>query len=295
MRKITLALLFCAYSFPTLALDIPYQSARDSNIQYSQYRDDDVVHITAVTGMVTQLIVDKSEKLVHVETGFPDGWRVEKRDNNLFIWPQSAKGIESYIDYEGKEVSKEISIQPNPKEWRTNLMVVTDKRNYAFILTLGTGTRGMRANTYRLTFLYPEEKARQEAQAKAAQVEKLKREQEIRPKNLNYSMQVGKFSRSIAPKAVYDDGRFTYLTFASNAEIPAIFMVADDGKETLINSHINPVAPDTVVIQRIAKTFVLRLDDAVVGVHNMGFGALHVDNQKATTLEAVERVVKEVK
>lgn len=293
MKKKTLTLLLCLCSLPSLALEVPFQSARDSNIQYSNYHDDDVVQMTAVTGMVTQLVVDRDEKLEHVYFGFPDGWKKEIKGNNLFIWPQSTKGTESYIDYEGKEITNEITIQPNPKEWRTNLLVVTNKRNYAFVLNLGVGRQGMRANTYRLTFLYPEEEAKREAAKQAAVQKKLKLVPEVRPKNLNYSMQVGKFSRNIAPTAAYDDGRFTYLTFAPNAEIPAIFMVADDGKETLINSHINPKSPDTVVIQRIAKTYVLRLDNAVVGVHNMGFDTLPLNNNNGTTLKDIERVVKE--
>ncbi|GAL10944.1 outer membrane and periplasm component of type IV secretion of T-DNA complex [Vibrio astriarenae] len=106
-------------------------------------------------------------------------------------------------------------------------------------------------------------------------------------------MQVGKHSRSIAPARAFDDGRFTYFTFAQNSEIPAIFIVTDSGEETLMNSHISAGDLNTIVVQRIAPQFVFRLGASVVGVTNQAFDTVWVDTQSGSTIKAVERRVKQ--
>lgn len=293
MKTSLFALCLGMASLPTLALDIPDQSHSDSNIQATDYRHDDVVAITAYIGMSTHIVFSPDEKIEHTFTGFADGWETTPKGNHLFIKALSAKGTQTYVDEEGKEVKEEIIITPTAKDWKTNLNVVTNKRNYTFALNLGTGTKGKRQNTYRLTFSYPEE----EAKRKALALEQSKLRQQLTPevnaKNWHYVMQVGKKSRGIAPIKAFDDGRFTYLTFAQNSEIPAIFIVTETGQETLINSHISAHDPDTIVVQRISKQWVLRLDNAVVGVTNQAFDTLSVDTRSGTTVKGVTRIVKE--
>ncbi|MDA1379523.1 TrbG/VirB9 family P-type conjugative transfer protein [Plesiomonas shigelloides subsp. oncorhynchi] len=124
---------------------------------------------------------------------------------------------------EGNEVEKEITVLPTPHDWRTNLFVVTNKRNYTFLLTLGEGAAGQRRNTFRLTFNYPkeltqEQKRLSESQQKAALARRLAAPPVV--KNNNYVMQVGRKSRAIAPIAAFDDGTFTYLTFPEKAKSP---------------------------------------------------------------------------
>ena len=36
-------------------------------------------------------------------------------------------------------------------------------------------------------------------------------------------------SEDIVPSLIFDDGRFTYLRFANNREVPAVFHVLGDG------------------------------------------------------------------
>ncbi|MDA1379470.1 TrbG/VirB9 family P-type conjugative transfer protein [Plesiomonas shigelloides subsp. oncorhynchi] len=110
-------------------------------------------------------------------------------------------------------------------------------------------------------------------------------------KNNNYVMQVGRKSRAIAPIAAFDDGTFTYLTFPGKGEIPAVFIVAEDGSETLVNTHINPQRPNTLVMQRLAPQWVLRLNNAVVGVTNRGFDTAPVTPSSSTSLRGVTREV----
>ncbi|WP_300178613.1 P-type conjugative transfer protein VirB9 [uncultured Aliivibrio sp.] len=284
---------------PCFALDIPVQSPLDSNIQYSDYQANNVVEITAYIGMATHIVFDKGEKVELVRSGFSEGWEFEQSANHLFLKARSIAGTEIVIDRSGQEVTQEISIPPNIKDWKTNLIVVTSKRNYSFLLSLASGEKGRRQNTYRLSFQYPTEKVVQDkvAATKAIEKEKLVKAKvaavsAIEAKNWKYVQQVGKDSRNIAPYRAWDNGRFTYLSFKKNSEIPAIFMVSETGQETLVNINIDINHPDTVIIQRIAKQFVLRLDDSVVGITNQGFNTLSVDNATGTTINNVVREVK---
>lgn len=295
MRKTVIALLLSAYCIPSYALDIPRHSPRDTNIQHTAYANDDVVEITAGIGMATHVIFDKGENIELVKTGFADGWEIENTGNHLFLKARSAKAKETTVDMEGNEVEKEIAVLPTPHDWRTNLFVVTNKRNYTFLLTLGEGAAGQRRNTFRLTFNYPKELTQEQktAQRVAAQKAALARRLAAPPvvKNNNYVMQVGRKSRAIAPIAAFDDGTFTYLTFPGKGEIPAVFIVAEDGSETLVNTHINPQRPNTLVMQRLAPQWVLRLNNAVVGVTNRGFDTAPVTPSSSTSLRGVTREV----
>lgn len=288
------ALYLSLAALPTLALDIPDTSRRDSNIQSTDYHHDDVVAITAYIGMSTHIVFGDDEEIKHVFSGFADGWETTPKGNHLFIKAVSAKGTQTYTDEEGNEVKEEITITPTAKDWTTNLNVVTNKRNYTFALNLGTGITGKRKNTYRLTFRYPEEEAKRQALASEQAQLRQKLTPDVNAKNWKYVMQVGKHSRSIAPIKAFDDGRFTYFTFAQNSDIPAIFIVTETGQETLINSHISAHDPDTLVVQRIARQWVFRLDNAVVGVTNQAFDTLSVDTTTGTTVKGVTRIVKDM-
>ncbi len=284
---------------PAFALDIPIQSPLDSNIQYSDYQANNVVEITAYIGMATHIVFAKDEEIELVRSGFSDGWEFEHKNNHLFLKARSVPSTETVIDRGGNEIIRDIFIPPNIKEWATNLIVVTNKRNYSFLLTLGKGEKGRRQNTYRLSFHYPIEKKAQDTLAAIKAMEKSKLNKakkemntQVETKNWRYVQQVGKNSRNIAPYRAWDNGRFTYLSFKKNSEIPAIFMVSETGQETLVNINIDINHPDTVIIQRIAKQFVLRLDDAVVGITNQGYNTLRVDNSRGTTINNVIREVK---
>ena len=94
-------------------------------------------------------------------------------------------------------------------------------------------------------------------------------------------MQVMPQSEGIAPKAAWDDGNFTYLVIPNHREIPAVFKVAADGNkttnneitshETMVNTHMEGDNKDIVVIHGVAKQYVLRLSQQVVGIWNEAY------------------------
>ena len=89
-----------------------------------------------------------------------------------------------------------------------------------------------------------------------------------RSSNSSYSIAEGEGSDDIVPTLVFDDGRFTYLRFPGNREIPAVFHVLGDGSETLVNTRMED---DLLVVDRVSRRLMLRAGSAVVGIWNDAF------------------------
>jgi type IV secretion system protein VirB9 len=91
------------------------------------------------------------------------------------------------------------------------------------------------------------------------------------------------------PTLIFDDGRFTYLRFPNNREVPAVFHVLGDGSETLVNARMEG---DLLVIDRVSRRLMLRAASAVVGVWNEAFDPDGVPPERGTTVSGVQRDLK---
>jgi type IV secretion system protein VirB9 len=107
--------------------------------------------------------------------------------------------------------------------------------------------------------------------------------------NTMYSLAEGHGSEDIVPTLVFDDGRFTYLRFPANREVPAVFHVLGDGQETLVNARMEE---DLLVVDRVSRRLVLRAGAAVVGVWNEAFDLEGTPPGHGTTVPGVERRLK---
>jgi type IV secretion system protein VirB9 len=107
--------------------------------------------------------------------------------------------------------------------------------------------------------------------------------------NTQYSIAEGTGSQDIVPTLVFDDGRFTYLRFPGNREVPAVFHVLGDGSETLVNSRMED---DLLVVDRVSRRLMLRAGSAVVGLWNEAFDLDGKPPGEGTTVQGVQRVLK---
>ena len=107
--------------------------------------------------------------------------------------------------------------------------------------------------------------------------------------NTQYSIAEGTGSQDIVPTLVYDDGRFTYLRFPGNREVPAVFHVLGDGSETLVNARMED---DLLVVDRVSRRLMLRAGSAVVGLWNEAFDLDGKPPGDGTTVPGVQRVLK---
>ncbi len=99
----------------------------------------------------------------------------------------------------------------------------------------------------------------------------------------------GKHSQDIVPTLVFDDGRFTYLRFPGNRDVPAVFHVLGDGSETLVNARM---ADDLLVVDRVSRRLMLRAGSAVVGVWNDAFDLDGRPPKGGTTVPGVQRILQ---
>lgn len=258
------------------AKDEPRRSERDNRIGYVTYDGENVVEIPVALGVVTRVILEAGEKIKILGSGFSSSC---KSDTDLWC-------------IEAEPGSNQIWVKPMPGATSNNVELSTDRRDYSirFVRDL------QRASKYRVHFQYPvampiapphldangvpqydvftPERIRQRAEA----VEQV---MAGRMGNAQYSMEAGApGATEIAPRLAFDDGRFTYLHYPKAREIPAVFYIGADGQEGRANYHVDG---ELVVIQRIAREFVLRLGGSAVRLINDAYDGDGVATPYGTT------------
>jgi P-type conjugative transfer protein VirB9 len=286
IKLLLAALLFaapCAHG-----LDVPERSMADSRIQKVAFNEDDVVEITAAVGTATHIVMSEGESVLDVASGFSAGWEVSYSRNNIYLKPKTVVTGGGGGRGGSSGGSGATAMPPEPGIWDTNLAVTTNKYTYSFLLVL-LSPDSKRKPAFRVVFTYPEEEKvkakRQDERQKV--IDKL--EQEVIPRNWNYTLQTGENSADIVPTQAWDDGRFTYLQFPGNREFPAVFYVAQDKGESLVDVHVDPKHPDILVIHRVARELVLRLSNQVVSIYNEAFDTYGNPPEQGTTKEGVRR------
>ena len=193
IKKIVLASALAAVS--AFALTLPSVSKFDKRITYAKYNADDVFLIRAKIGYVSMVKFGDEERILTISTGFANGWELIDVDNMLFVKPMiyqvTPTEQEKLTDETGKAKQLTTIIQPNAKDWATNLIIVTNKRLYTFDLELvedkvekekrkvcaddknATGCTFEEkekiipvTNDYTLTFAYPDEDKQKKESAK---------------------------------------------------------------------------------------------------------------------------------
>lgn len=280
----------------SMAAPTALAQAPDPRLREVVYDPQAIVTVPVRRGVVTHLVLGADEAITELGSGLgadcskPEApWCIAAQPGgrNIFVKPKSSAGA------------------PN------NLAVVTDRRTHAFrLVVLPDGDP--KPTVYRLVVRAPVQRlaaaaaagpvaaallppavaipAQVPAPAPNAQeliAERLKAGPQLL--NAEYSIAEGDASADIVPTLIFDDGRFTYLRFPGNREVPAVFQVLGDGSEAVVNVRMED---DLLVVDRVARRLMLRSGTAVVGVWNEAFdidGAPPVD---ATTVPGVRRTVR---
>lgn len=266
-------------------------STTDSRLREVQYDPRAVVTVPVKRGVVTLVVLDADEAITEVAAGLggdcakPEAaWCVAAQPGgrNLFVKAKSTAGA------------------PN------NLAVVTDRRTHSFRFVV-LADNDPKAPVYRLVVKAPSVAAppagRLALRDTAPLVtlpavppppstqEVIAERLQAKPQVMNshYSIAEGQGSEDIVPTLVFDDGRFTYIRFPGNREVPAVFHVLGDGSETLVNARMEE---DLLVVDRVSRRLMLRSGSAVVGVWNEAFDLDGVPPDSGTTVPGVQRVLK---
>lgn len=215
--------------------------------------------------------------------GFGSAWWLTVRGNNFFLKQKDE----------------------NPE---TNLIIVTNKRPYIF--DLKKAPVGMNP-TYALYFRYPEdERAKADAEAErrraataqarvaiaqatavAAQKDELIAPAKAKPVRINTEYIWRGKNSDLAPTAIWDDGRFTYLQYNHAGALPVFFRVLPDGSEALVNSNIDTEDKTTTVIQDVVPIIRARLNDSVIEIVNKNYRRPEF-NEFGTSVHGAVRVEK---
>ena len=263
----------------------------DPRLREVQYDPRAVVTVPVKRGVVTLVVLDADEVITEVAAGLGGdcakaeaAWCVAAQPGgrNLFVKAKSTAGA------------------PN------NLAVVTDRRTHSFRFVV-LADSDPKAPVYRLVVKAPVIQAAASARPTLRDMvplvalpavppppspqEVIAERLQAKPQVLNshYSIAEGKGSEDIVPTLVFDDGRFTYIRFPGNREVPAVFHVLGDGSETLVNARMEE---DLLVVDRVSRRLMLRSGSAVVGVWNEVFDLDGIPPDGGTTVPGVQRVLK---
>jgi type IV secretion system protein VirB9 len=256
---------------PSLALQQPMAGARDARMRMVAYDPFNVVKINGVIRASTQVVFSEDEEIAHVAIGDSVSWEVAPAGNILFL-------------------------KPRERHPPTNLQVVTTrrdgrKRSYQFELSIAESSLG--ESYFMVRFAYPGDEAaarRYAAASKSSEMEAHAVDETFAlhnataSRNWSYSAQG---TPTLEPDAVYDDGKETTLRFDGNREVPAIFLVASDGTESLVPKDVRG---ELVVVHAVGRELRLRQGAEVLCIFNEAFNPVGVNQATRTTSPSVARL-----
>ncbi len=270
MKKLLPILLSVSViSISANAQQFPIPQGADKRVQTFFYDPSDVFDINAKVGYSTLIQFEKDEIIPDsggLGMGDSKAWSLEVRANNIFFKP----------------------VTPMPD---TNMLVVTNKRTYAFNLSAQESV----PPTYIARFKYPKPIKKIDNPNPTPQANKLKLagtttdgkkifiNKEI---NTNYWYRGDK---QIKPTNVWDDGLFTYLKYAHAGDLPIVLKVLNDGTETLVNTHVDA---DKLVVHDKGSLYRLRFNNLVGDVSSVKIDDFAKFNKTGTANPEEKRIDK---
>ena len=198
---------------------LPRGSVTDARVKLLVYSTNQVYKLVAYYGYQIDIQISDNEEIKTIAAGDSVGWQIVGAGQHIFIKPMASQA-------------------------RTNLSVVTSKRTYIFDLSARSPSdHGDIA--YLVRFRYPETET-------LASLVKSAVGKDGPSFNLDYKT-AG--SKNVQPMHVFDDGQFTYFEFDPTRQLPAIFVVGADGKESLVNYRMEG---SYVVVERLGEFYTLR-------------------------------------
>jgi type IV secretion system protein VirB9 len=298
MKSIFLVALL---ALPAYSAKLPAPSRDDPYIRYVRYDRDDVTVIHVQRGTVTRIVLAPEEKII--------------KDGSATGFPSDCSKPELEWCIRADVGTNQVLVKPKDGATHNNIELRTNLRDYSFALQVLPDTKqsphlGQSASAaktkrpmYRVIFTYPPDGlATAAALARLAALTggstiAVATPASSRPvaKNWKYTMQIIGASGDIAPSLAFDDGRFTYLRFPANREIPTVFAVSPQGEESRVNFHMDPADSSLIAVERMGRRFVLRLGNSTVGIWNEAFDPNGVPPSDGTTVAGVARVLREGK
>jgi len=242
----------------------------DARVVTEAYDANKIYNVWARVGEATLIQFENGEALTSTSSvlgmGRPDDWDVGVRGSSIMIRPWVLKNA-------------------------TNLIVVTNKRTYAFELM--TATKEI-SPTFVMRFTYPEEERKRKAAEAAAIAERVKISAASKAEkisiNTDYSWR-GE-AKDLVPTGAYDDGRFTRLIYDNGADLPSFYDVKADGSEALMNTNIDQHDRRVVMLDSVIKKIRARYNNEVIEIINNSYKPTKF-NKYGTGVHGAVRIEKQ--
>lgn len=219
-------------------------TAIDSRIRVLVYSPDDVFKFTGYYGYQASIELGDGEEVVSISMGDTTSWQIVPSGSRIFL-------------------------KPIEQDATTNMTLITNKRTYFFELYADEAEDIRDPNmVFNVRFLYPDEEDSENIRSFAREA---KGPDMSRPEKYNFNYTISGHE-DIAPIRVFDDGEFTYLQFRDrNSEIPSIFAVDEDLRESMVNYRLNTSMGNTVVIEQVFKKMSVRIGKKIACLYNEAY------------------------
>lgn len=164
---------------------------------------------------------------------------------------------------------RHLFIKPLRYDLETSLTIVTNKRTYQFQLISGKSSAAQIFQ--KVSFHYPdremEVKLRKDTEVAAVEAEQVRLADQviapnIDPATLDFNYDIAG-DASFKPNAVYTNGKFTFLVMPNTQDSPAVFLLDEQDKPSLINYQVKG---NVVIVERMAARLLIKLGDTEVKV-----------------------------
>ena len=226
----------------------------DKRLRTIVYNPNEIFVYRGFYGYQSSIIFAPGETVETITMGDSTAWQILPTGNRIFIKP---------IDGDAQ----------------TNMLIITNMREYQFILE---AAQAIDVNdpdlVFSVTFIYPGDGLGDDLQtfnsistdAAASNT----------TNNFNYTISGPDY---VAPLKIFDDGEFTYFEFRDiNGTLPAMYSVGKDGLESMVNYKIQG---KYVIVEAVYPKMTLRFGDDAVCVYNDSF---YKDMEKSKQLAVSE-------
>jgi len=226
---------FCLVVF--LFLSFPVFAQSDHRIRTVTYTDQRAITIYAGQGISTLVLFGEDEEISTITAGDTQSWSIVPN----------------------KQMTA-IAIKPLLGTAETNINVMTNRRIYSLLLVSSTVPE--HRAVFQVRFKYPDN-------INSAHVRRQAERSAANPNIKNFNWKHANYDyfysgdNSLKPRSAFDDGTKTFIE--AIGEVPAVFVVGSDGRESLVNFRMEG---RFMVIDKIARQFTLRSGSRALCLYN---------------------------
>lgn len=248
MKNLLTFVILLFFNLDALAIRESRPTPTDHRIRVMVYNPNDVFKFTGYYGYQATIELGNGEEVISVSMGDTTSWQIVPAGSRIFI-------------------------KPVEQDATTNMTLITNKRTYFFEL-YAQETTDIRdpEMVFNVKFLYPDEQEEDHVKLFSSNAATGLSEPDLaHPEKFNFYYSISG-NEEVAPIKIFDDGEFTYMQFRDkNMEIPAIFAVDEDLRESMVNFKLDPSNSNLIIIEQVFQKLTLRSGKKIACVFNETF------------------------